>query len=102
METIKGDLAQIRYYYVHKEQFDSAFNSIGRGAILDKVEKYNQAICQADPRIFEMYDYLTIIERPARAAEIASVAGASSCFVSVLSLEMKENLSVTVDVSPSS
>ena len=60
METIKGDLAQIRYYYVQKEQFDSAFNSIGRGAILDKVEKYNQAICQADPRIFEMYDYLFV------------------------------------------
>ena len=79
METIKKDLSAIRYYYVHKEQFDTAFTSIGRGSILDKVEKYNRAICEADPRIYEMYDFLFVRFRTYE--EAAEILGYSPNYI---------------------
>ena len=54
-ELIKRELDGIRYYYGRKELFDSAFAGVGTNAIIATVERYNQAICLAPPKIYEMY-----------------------------------------------
>ena len=55
IETIKRELEGIRYYYGRREVFDKAFDSVGKNAILQTVSKYNEAICSAPPKIYEMY-----------------------------------------------
>ena len=55
IETIKTELANIRYYHARKDSFDKAFDSVGQNGILDTVNRYNQVICTAPPRIYEMY-----------------------------------------------
>ena len=61
METIKKDLHEIRYYYQRKEQFDKAFETIGAcSPIIEKAERYHRAICEAPPRLFEMYHHLFV------------------------------------------
>ena len=61
METIKTDLHEIRYYYQRKEQFDKAFDTIGECSnIIEKAERYHRAICEAEPRLYEMYHHLFI------------------------------------------
>lgn len=54
-ETIRKDLEAIRYYYSRREIFDKAFGSVGKNNILETVERYNQAICSAPPKLYEMY-----------------------------------------------
>lgn len=60
VETIKKDLEDIRYYYSRREMFAKAFDSVGKNAILQTVSRYNEAICTASPKIFEMYVALYI------------------------------------------
>ena len=55
MEQIKTELANIRYYYSPK-----AFDSVGKNGILDTVSRYNQIICSAPPRVYEVYVCLYI------------------------------------------
>ena len=54
-ETVRKDLEDIRYYYARKETFDNSFDGIGKNAILNTVERYNRAICDASPKLYEMY-----------------------------------------------
>ena len=70
-EKVKSDLAEIRYYYARKDIFAKAFDSIGKCGILEKVEKYNEAICKAPLMIYEIYDMLFVHYRThEQAAEI--------------------------------
>ena len=55
MEQIKTELANIRYYYSRKDTFAKAFDSIVKNGILDTVSRYNQIICSAPPRVYEVY-----------------------------------------------
>lgn len=55
IETIKQQLENIRYYYGRKETFEKAFNFLGKNSILQTVDTYNQAICHASPRLYEVY-----------------------------------------------
>ena len=59
-ETIKRELEDIRYYYARRDMFDKAFDSVGKNAILQTVNRYNEAICAAPPKIYEMYVSLYI------------------------------------------
>ena len=60
LQTIKRELENIRYYYARKDIFDKAFDSVGKNEILQTVERYNQAICGAPPKLYEMYVALYI------------------------------------------
>ena len=60
-ETIKSELENIRYYYARRDMFDKAFDSVGKNAILQTVNRYNEAICAAPPKIYEMYVSLYIL-----------------------------------------
>lgn len=56
LSTIKKDLKDIRYYYARKDLFEKAsiYNVKGND-ILEKIEKYNNAICSASPRLYDLY-----------------------------------------------
>ena len=53
--TIRNDLKDIRYYYYIKEVFDKAEYSVGKTSILEKIKKYNDAVCSAPPRLYDLY-----------------------------------------------
>ena len=59
-ENINSELENIRYYYARRDMFDKAFDSVGKNAILQTVNRYNEAICAAPPKIYEMYVSLYI------------------------------------------
>lgn len=53
LQTIKSELSDIRYYYARREMFEKAFDCVGKNAILEKVEKYNKAVLNAPPKLYE-------------------------------------------------
>lgn len=55
LATIRNDLKDIRYYYSRKEVFDKAEYSVGKTSILGKIKKYNEAVCSAPPRLYDLY-----------------------------------------------
>ncbi len=60
IEVIRKELEDIRYYYARRDAFDKAFDSVGKNEILETVNRYNQAICTASPKLFEIYVALYI------------------------------------------
>lgn len=60
LSVIRKDLKEIKYYYSHKEMFDEAFNCTGQNNIIDKVNKYNEAIKDITPKLYEIYFSLYI------------------------------------------
>ena len=55
LNTIRNDLKNIRYYYSRKEIFDKAECSVGKNCMLEKVKIYNDAVCMAPPRLYDLY-----------------------------------------------
>lgn len=55
LNTIRKQLEDIRYYNGRRDTFDKAFDSVGKNGILQTVNMYNQAICNASPKLYEIY-----------------------------------------------
>lgn len=57
METakIREDLKDIRYYYSRKAMFEKASASVGENNIATKLEKYNEVVRSAPPRLYDLY-----------------------------------------------
>ena len=55
LNIIREELKDIRYYYSRKAVFDSVVNSVGENAILKTIERYNEAIKLAPPRLYDLY-----------------------------------------------
>lgn len=53
--TIRNDLKDIRYYIARKKVFDDNNEFVGTNSVLEKVEKYNKAVCSAPPRLYDLY-----------------------------------------------
>lgn len=49
LAELRQDLKEIRYYYEHKELFDTAIGGVGLNDMLMKVERYNLAVQSAPP-----------------------------------------------------
>lgn len=60
LSEIRADLQEIRYYFTHKEMFDNAISITGGNAILEKVNRYNEAVKKAPLRLYEIYVELHI------------------------------------------
>lgn len=60
LATIREDLKDIRYYYMRKDVFDKGFSTTGENIIIQKVHKYNNAIKQASPKLYDLYVSLYI------------------------------------------
>jgi hypothetical protein len=55
LTKIRADFKEIRYYYSRKEILDKAFKEITTNTILEKLQKYNDAMNTAPPRLFDLY-----------------------------------------------
>ncbi len=55
MQEIREDLRQIRYYYSKKEMFENATKYIVASSVVDKVNRYNEAVKDAPPRLYDLY-----------------------------------------------
>lgn len=69
---IRNDLKEIRYYYQRKSVFDDACVKVGHNAVLEKVQKYNQLMQSAPPRLYDLYISLYVLNftQQALAAEL--------------------------------
>lgn len=69
---IRNDLKEIRYYYQRKSVFDEACSKVGHNAVLEKVQKYNQIIQTAPPKLYDLYIglYVQNFTQQALAAEL--------------------------------
>lgn len=55
MRQVYADLKEIRYYYSKRALFESASKCIIESGILEKVNRYNRAMINAPPRLYEVY-----------------------------------------------
>lgn len=55
VQEIRNDLKDIQYFYSKQRTFESAANIIGQNAIVSKVAKYNEAMCNAPIRLYDIY-----------------------------------------------
>lgn len=55
LDQVKNDLKDIRYYYANKELFDKVSSTIGKNYVCSLVEKYNNAIMNAPPKLYDLY-----------------------------------------------
>lgn len=54
-KVIREDLKEIKYYYSRKDFFNESIPVVGASSVLKKVEMYNEAICMAPPRLYDLY-----------------------------------------------
>ncbi len=54
-KEIRNDLREIRYFYSRKELFEKSAAAVGTHAIFEKTDRYNTAILQAPPRLYDIY-----------------------------------------------
>lgn len=52
---IREDLRNIRYYYARKDQLSKSAEIIGECNIHALADQYNNAICQAPPKLYDLY-----------------------------------------------
>ena len=55
VNQIRDELKEIRYYMSRKEVFDKSAVCVGKNAIEQKIALYNSMICEATPRLYDLY-----------------------------------------------
>lgn len=55
LSNIRADLKEIRYYMSRKTVFDKSSTRVGKNTIEDKIKIYNLYICDATPRLYDIY-----------------------------------------------
>lgn len=55
MQQVRNDLRGIRYFYSKQKMFEDASRCIVANSVLEKVERYNQAMKNAPARLFDLY-----------------------------------------------
>lgn len=55
VKEIRNDLREIKFYYARKEMFEKASDSVGENQIMKKAKIYNQVVCSAPPRLYDLY-----------------------------------------------
>ena len=60
LEKVREDLKDIRYYYAHKQVFERASAEQIVNNVIRKAERYNRAMEQAPPILFDLYVSLYI------------------------------------------
>lgn len=55
MQTIREDLREIRYYYSKQKLFEDSSKFVVAKSVLDKVNRYNQAVQNAPARLYDLY-----------------------------------------------
>ena len=55
INQIREDLKNIRYYFSRKSTFEKVSASVGKNDIAIKLEKYNEVVRSAPPRLYDIY-----------------------------------------------
>lgn len=55
LDEIRKELKEVRYYYARRAVFDKALREVGNKSIMDLVNKYNNAVNTAPPKIYDIY-----------------------------------------------
>ncbi len=55
IQEIRKDLRAIRYYYSKQKEFEKAAETVGASKVTETVRRYNQAVTNAPPRLYEVY-----------------------------------------------
>ena len=53
--AIREELKEIRYYMSRKSVFDKATDNVGKNMIEKRIELYNEFVCDAAPRLYDLY-----------------------------------------------
>lgn len=56
--AIREDLRNIRYYYSRRDEMTQTAKIVGECKVLKTVEEYNEIVCQAPPKLYELYSFL--------------------------------------------
>lgn len=55
LAQIREDLKNIKYYCSRKEIFEKVSGSVGQHKITETMRKYNNVVCKASPRLYDIY-----------------------------------------------
>ncbi|NCB55855.1 MAG: hypothetical protein EOM49_13140 [Epsilonproteobacteria bacterium] len=88
IKQIREDLKDVRFYYSKKDKFDKAFENVAVNDILDKVDKYNDAVKTAHIRLYDVYIGL-YVDNNTQAA-LAEGTGFTTDYVRQLNRELCE------------
>lgn len=55
INQVREELKEIRYYMFRKEVFEKSGISVGKIHIEERVALYNRIICEATPRLYDIY-----------------------------------------------
>lgn len=55
MQQIRNDLREIRYFYSKQKMFENASQCVVESSVVEKVNRYNQAIKNAPVRLYDLY-----------------------------------------------
>ncbi len=55
LKAIREELKEIRYYMSRKAVFDKSVDCVGKHSIEQRLELYNRYICEAKPRLYDLY-----------------------------------------------
>lgn len=94
VKEIRKDLQEISYYFSHKEMFDDVINIIGGCAVLEKIQRYNEAIKKAPLRIYEIYVELHLHDKTQEA--LAEERNYTAGYIQQLNKELLQFLQKTL------
>lgn len=55
LNQVREELKDIRYYMSRKAVFDKSASCVGKITIEKRIELYNRYICDATPRLYDLY-----------------------------------------------
>lgn len=53
--AIREDLRNIRYYYSRRDEMAQKAKILGECTVSKTAEEYNEVVCQAPPKLYELY-----------------------------------------------
>ena len=86
LKQIREDLKNIKYYMSRKNIFESTCINVGKNEILDKVNTYNEMICSAPPRLYDVYVSLYLKNNTQES--LAEQLGYSLVYMSLLNSQL--------------
>lgn len=60
LKEIRKDLREIKYYFARKKSMDASFVDIGENRVVNLIDKYNEIIKTAPPKLYDLYVSLYI------------------------------------------
>lgn len=55
LKQVRDDLRAIRYYYAKQKEMDDAAQTVGANIVKETADKYNKAVRNAPPRLYDLY-----------------------------------------------